>query len=201
MKNWMIAVLATALTACNGQNKQVRDWTDDEVDAWFARSEWQTTLPCKADSRTDKRQLAEQSLRNPAAWAAAAEFLKRSDLDSLALGNYPLTDDGAYASVSEYVTKDSATFEVHRRFIDIQYVRSGEEDIWVAPLNSLENCLTPYDAQKDIAFYASAPAWDVRRADASTAHILFPSDGHQPCMKVGERGPVRKIVVKIPYTE
>ena len=156
-----------------------------------------TSLPVSPE--TDANQLALQIKANPAQWKAAADFLSRSDLDTLALGRYELTPEGTYANTQEYETKDSSKYEAHRAYIDIQVVLSGREQIFVSPLKDLSGCLQEYDTEKDIEFWALSSASRAVPADSSHWVILFPSDAHMPCMTLEEPSFIRKVVVKVPY--
>ena len=50
-------------------------------------------------------------------------------LRTLPAGKYPIDGDNIFALVSEYKTKSEAEgkLEAHRKYIDVQYVISGEE--------------------------------------------------------------------------
>jgi YhcH/YjgK/YiaL family protein len=100
--------------------------------------------------------------------------------------------------VSEYISKneESAQFEAHRKYIDIQYVVSGKELINIAPLASVKEVLTPYDASKDIEFVTVSKLIYLK-ASPSDFFIFFPGDAHRPGLKDGANAPVRKIVIKV----
>lgn len=179
IKTATIIAMMAIMTACGGA-RSVSQWSDQEIDAWFAVSDWQTALPCKPGPETDKRQFAEQVLSNPEAWQAALEFLQANDPASLANGTYDITPDGSvYASVARYTTKDSANFEAHRKYIDLQYVTEGRECIQIASIDSVNDCTQPYDAKKDIEFYASATSLTECPADSMRLVILFPDQAHK----------------------
>ena len=90
---------------------------------------------------------------------------------------------------------DLAPMEAHEQFIDVQMVLAGEEKIYVtakAPLTVTE----PYNAEKDIAFYA----WEHAEAvtyTAGEAVVLFPEEAHLPCCAAGEPMTIKKAVLKI----
>ena len=92
-------------------------------------------------------------------------------------------------------TAETAAMEAHEKFIDVQMVIAGEEKIYVtekAPLHTV----TPYDADRDIAFYA----WD--HAEAVTyrsgeAVVLYPAEAHLPGRAVGEPMTIKKAVLKL----
>ena len=147
---------------------------------------------------TDFAQMADQIKKNPAAWAEAAAFLDRPDLAKLPLGRHDLAS-GVYANIQEYRTKETSHYERHEAFVDVQVVLSGLEQIMIAPREALTGREGAYDPQKDIEFFADAAECRSARADSMHWVVLFPSDGHMPCMTLGEPSDIRKIVVKIPY--
>lgn len=182
------------------KKQNVMSWSDEQVNNWFNKSEW-VELKMQPDSTIKKRMFIEQNLLNPQAWQAALTFLKEKDLQTLELGRYEL-DGGAFATVSEYVTKDidTAYFEVHHKYIDIQYVPVGKEYIGLTSMENIDSITQPYDTDKDIEFFKKIDD-NLLLADSSKYFVFFPSDGHKPCIKVNENEKVRKVVVKIPYKD
>jgi biofilm protein TabA len=143
--------------------------------------------------------LADYGAINPKI-ARAIEWLKSRDLSALEPGQVITVDgDRIKAQIHSYDTQDESQgyFEVHRLFIDIQIIVSGEETIFWTPLARLPQIRTPYNFEKDIVFFEE-PEWSVPlRMEAGDFAILFPSDGHKPKCKVGVPMTVRKIVVKV----
>lgn len=93
-------------------------------------------------------------------------------------------------------------YEAHRNYIDIQFVLSGSEVIRVSKVSGLEET-SPYDGDRDVAFYRTIPGADVR-LDAGDFIILFPHDAHLPKLPATPPGsskpapgPVHKVVVKV----
>ena len=151
---------------------------------------------------TDMTQLERQMRRNPEQWRRAVEFLKENDLMKLAEGRHEVTDDGVYANVQTYLTKDTAPFENHRRYIDVQCVVSGEEDIFISGIPDCTVRQSDYDVAADIEFFADAAQPRKARADKDNFLVLFPGDAHRPCISPdGRQTRVRKIVVKVPFAE
>ncbi|MGH7994880.1 MAG: YhcH/YjgK/YiaL family protein [Opitutaceae bacterium] len=114
------------------------------------------------------------------------------------LGRHPIDGDDLYALVQAYDTGPAAEkrFESHRRNIDIQYVASGAETIFVAQAGAMKPVVA-YDAENDILFYEDPPASTSLRCGAGSFAILFPEDAHKPGCLAGDGSPVRKIVVKV----
>lgn len=158
--------------------------------------------PLPVSPATDRIRLEYQLRKNPEQWRRAVEFLKENDLMKLAEGRHEVTDDGVYANVQTYLTKDTAPFENHRRYIDVQCVVSGEEDIFISGIHDCTGRLSDYDGATDIEFFADAAHSRKVRADRGNFLILFPGEAHRPCISTnGKRTHVRKIVVKVPFVE
>lgn len=176
----------------------VSNWNDEQISDWFNQSEW-VKIDMKPDASINKRLFVEQNVLNPKSWEAALKFLKESDFNAMELGRYELSDDGTYVNIEEYTTKDSAHFEAHRNYVDIQYLSKGQEYIHVTPMEpEKQQEIHPYDERKDIEFFDKTEYIPYLLTSANFL-VLFPQDGHKPCMKVDTNEVVRKVVVKIPY--
>lgn len=161
---------------------------------------WYGSLPALPSENTDLRELSRQIRLNPDGWDNALAFLKNPDLAFFEDGRYDL-GNGTYANVQSYLTKDSAYFEYHKSYTDIQYMLSGAEIIETAPTDSLCNPISPYDKGSDIGFYKDAKYKDVTTIDSSRFMVLFPKDGHKPCIMCEKSAPVKKVVIKMPYIQ
>ncbi|MDR2118081.1 MAG: YhcH/YjgK/YiaL family protein [Tannerellaceae bacterium] len=185
----------------NGKLKtdNIDNWSDEEVDERFRSSVWYSGLPCKPDESINRRLFVRQNRINRKAWKFAFDFLKK-DLKSLSPGRYELSDDGTYAVISEYRTKepDTAKYEVHRKYIDIQYVIEGEEYIEVIPVSQMKE-KQDYDAQADILFFEDSVKGKLLHAGTAHFFVFFPEDAHKPCLKIVTVKQVKKVVVKIPF--
>lgn len=184
MKTILIMTVSAILLASCAGNQVARRWAE---------------LP--VSPHTDAAQMAAQIKANPASWQAAADFLSREDLASLACGRYDLLPDGTYANIQEYTTKDTSRYEAHRAYIDVQVVLSGHEVIYVAAPESLHHVLEEYDPARDIIFYESEGRGKPVPADPQNWLVLFPSDAHMPCMTDGVASDIRKVVIKVPFKE
>lgn len=125
------------------------------------------------------------------------EWLQTTDLKALQDGKYIISGDEIYANVQSYITKDSALYEAHKKYIDIQCIIFGEEKIGVAPY---KKCITSeeYDSARDIEFLEckNNSFWYETLKEGEFL-ILFPHDAHKPSIKIDENLQVRKIVVKV----
>ena len=111
-------------------------------------------------------------------------------------GRYPLPG-GAYAMVQEFESQPigEEKFEAHRRFIDIQYVASGEEIMYYAEAGQL----TPGEYHPDRDYMDLEGSGLALHVHAGEFVIFFPQDAHlsSRCTEAGPL-PVRKIVIKVP---
>ena len=192
--------MGLSLFSCG--EKPVSKWSDQEIEEWFNSSAWKNGLSMQPDSSINTRMLAEQNILNASAWEAAYKFLKETDFETIPTGRYDLDKSGTYATVSDYVTKDADTafFEAHRKYVDIQYVPVGQEYIGITSLEAVDSVKLEYDEEKDIMFFSKADETQ-RLADKRHFLVFFPSDGHMPCLKVEKNDTVRKVVIKIPFVE
>lgn len=129
----------------------------------------------------------------------AIDFLRRTDLLDLPDGNVPLEGERVFAILQRYRTAhlDAPQFEYHRKYIDLQYVLSGEEIIGWAPAAGM-TALFDYNEGQDICFGLMEPGkWSPLRLVAGQLAVLWPEDGHAPRLATDRACLVRKIVVKV----
>lgn len=127
----------------------------------------------------------------------AYDFIMNFKKKELPVGRYELDGDRCYAMVQEYETAPEAEkdFESHRRYIDLQYIIEGREEMYWQQTNSLEEKI-PYNEETDAAFYSGSVSCRFQvRADEFV--VFYPQDGHKPgcCVQFPEK--VRKIVIKM----
>jgi YhcH/YjgK/YiaL family protein len=127
---------------------------------------------------------------------AAFDFLKRTDIDAIALGRTEIDGTALFALVQEYETKpiQEGKLEAHQKYIDIQVVLQGEEFMGYAPLGG-QPPAKAFDPEKDIGFY-DGEAWFTRFRKGMFA-IFFPQDAHLPGRHTEKPTKVKKIVLKI----
>lgn len=128
------------------------------------------------------------------AFAKAMEFLAAHRDGDLADGKYPICED-AYALVKHYDSKpvENCHYEAHRDYADVQYVAAGREQIGWAPKETLhEDC---YKEEKDQ--FCLSGTGRLIPMEAGDFMILFPEDGHMPCVAQGACAPVTKMILKV----
>ena len=124
------------------------------------------------------------------------EFIQNTDLVNAKTGKYIIEGDNIYAGIDEYNTrsKDVSMPEIHKKYLDIQYIISGNELMGYAPFNN-QKVVTEYNAEKDIAFLTG----EVSFFDFKENHfaIFFPEELHMPCISKDQSSPIKKVVVKV----
>lgn len=112
-------------------------------------------------------------------------------------GNEELDGKNLIAMIQTYETKLPANkkMESHRRYVDLQYIISGEETLFHRPTESLI-VKEPYIEERDVMFYEDADDQSLVLRPGDFA-ILFQHDGHKPGCIYGAAQKVRKIVFKI----
>lgn len=184
---------------CVGQlsaQSKNNNWSAHKAKKWVKKKEWLNGLSITPHSSIDKVQFAKQYHLNEAAWDKAFAYLKNTDLKSLSNGRHVIDGDNVYAIVTEAPTKDydKTAFESHRKYIDLQYVITGEENMAKTPVASV-TVNKQYDETADIAYYTGEGK--VYTVPAGTFMLFFPGEAHRPNITPGGNKVVKKIVIKI----
>jgi biofilm protein TabA len=120
-------------------------------------------------------------------FAKAFEFLLRPDLKELPVGKYEIDDDRVYAMVSKGHgrRKEDALLEAHEKYIDIQLVMTGTDDMGWKPKSACKQPSGEYDHKRDLQFFADEPeAW--LSTESGSFAIFFPEDAHMPLISSGQ---------------
>jgi YhcH/YjgK/YiaL family protein len=126
---------------------------------------------------------------------ALAAMLDR-DWRTIPAGTIELDGERLFAMVNHYTTREASQcrFEAHRRYVDLQFLVAGTEQIEVADIRSLES-VVPYDPASDVAFFQGSG--DRFVLTPGRFAIFFPHDAHRPGIAVAEPGAVQKVVIKV----
>lgn len=128
-------------------------------------------------------------------FARAFAFLRGTNLDALAPGRHDIEGERLFALVEDGAgrARADAKLECHRRYIDIQLVLHGVDEMGWKPVAECADAATDYDAARDIRFFNDAPASWIATPPGSFC-LFFPDDAHAPLVSGGR---IRKVVVKI----
>lgn len=126
---------------------------------------------------------------------------KIKELEKKEPGKYEIDGKKIFASVQEYESKvpEKILFENHGKYIDIQYIISGEEEILTSAAEDDRKSI-PYDAEHDVEFYDYTEDHHTFKMNGGDFVILFPGEPHAPGLaKYGKPQKMKKIVVKIMF--
>jgi YhcH/YjgK/YiaL family protein len=126
----------------------------------------------------------------------ALDYLKSTDFETMPSGRYAVEGEDIFAIVNEYETKDKkdCEAEAHRKYIDVQFIVKGEELFGYTPLaNQLP--VKDYDEENDYAVYNNEVSYI--KLEPGMFIIFYPTDIHQPEVKVYEPMMVKKVVMKV----
>lgn len=148
---------------------------------------------------TDLDHIEQQVAFTPSMTKAIA-WLRENAKKDLADGTIQIDGDNVYAMVQSYqsvIPSDPPKLEAHKKYIDVQYVVSGEEAMGWALAYRLKETMA-YSAEKDV-WLGTCEKADFSQARLSPGHaaILLPSDGHAPRLAAGTPMPIKKIVIKV----
>ena len=139
----------------------------------------------------------------PDAILVALDYLTATDFDKIEAGRYPIKGDLIYAQVLDLETKDKSDVlpEAHRKYLDVQYLHSGEERMGVVPDLGNNPIDQDYDEERDILFYTGAENEVELIMRPGNFAVFFPEDIHRPGCADGQSVNIRKIVVKVAVSE
>lgn len=130
----------------------------------------------------------------------ALNFLSSAQLDNLPAGQIEIAGNQVFAILAAYQSRpmvETIEVEGHRKYLDLQYIAQGEEQIgWIPESAVLEK--SPYNFEQD-SWFGYPPAGEISwiRLTSGMGMLLYPNDGHAPQYALGEPSLVRKVVVKI----
>ena len=125
------------------------------------------------------------------------DFLKNNNLKEMKDGRYDIAE-GVFANVQSLKTKNKTEkkWEVHKDYIDIQYVIKGEECMGYGILEDFKKVVIPYDKEKDIEFL-DGEKFNYIDVNENDFVIFYPNDVHAPMLSVKEDVEIKKVIVKI----
>ncbi|MGL1930707.1 MAG: YhcH/YjgK/YiaL family protein [Desulfotalea sp.] len=128
-------------------------------------------------------------------FSKAFEFLSRSDLKDLAVETHEIDGENVFAIVAKEAGNkvEDSVLETHEKYIDIQVVLAGVDNMGWRAKSSCSTPSTDYDSKEDVQVYKDEPETFVPIGAGSFA-IFFPEDAHMPMISDGE---LHKIIIKV----
>jgi len=126
----------------------------------------------------------------------ALRYISKTDFTKLENGTYNVVEDEIFAIVNRFETVDAKSEkpEVHRKYIDIQYVFEGEEVLGFSIKDS-QKVYKEYNTEEDYELY-DADLEYVKFSKGMFA-IFFPNDLHAPSVHLNNPTSASKVVVKV----
>ncbi|MGG7445390.1 YhcH/YjgK/YiaL family protein [Kosakonia oryzendophytica] len=137
--------------------------------------------------------------RLPAAIEKALDFLRTTDFRTLEPGVVEIEGRTIFAQILDLTTRprEEQKPEVHRKYLDIQFMAWGEEEIGIA-IDTGNNVIAEnLLEQRDIIFYQASENESFFEMVPGSYAIFFPQDVHRPACNKYRATPIRKIVVKV----
>lgn len=127
---------------------------------------------------------------------SALEHIRNTDFTNKKTGRYDIDGENIFVIISDYTTKNitaDSCLEAHRKYIDVQYMVKGAEQVGYAPLLT-QVPVTEYNDEKDFIFFKGEMS--LVNFNTGMFTIFFPDDLHMP--GVGKNpSPVKKVVIKV----
>lgn len=132
----------------------------------------------------------------------AVEYIRGTDLANNEPGTYEMEGRDMFAIVQAGVTAPKAErkSEQHAKYIDIQYLVSGEEEVIMVARPSERNrkIVDELDTEKDYALYDDVENEMDICLKPGMFVVLFPDDLHRPnCSRTEQGADICKVVIKI----
>ena len=127
---------------------------------------------------------------------AGLKYLENTDFTDKPPGKYSIDGENVYAVVQQYETRlpEECKWEAHRKFIDIQYVVQGAENMGYASLDNLY-VTQEYDEINDYLLLEGKGSMVLCKSGTFT--VFMPEDAHMPGVAIGSPKQVKKAVVKV----
>lgn len=129
----------------------------------------------------------------------AFEAIEKLVSENAPEGKYVLDGDELFASVQSYESKkkENRNFEYHNKYIDIQYIIEGDEEICITNLNGAEEAVE-FNEDRDVGFVKMPENYTVAHLTDGYYAVMFPDEAHLPGTATKDKcQPIRKIVVKV----
>lgn len=106
------------------------------------------------------------------------KYMRNTDLRKLASGRHIVLDD-VFVLIQRGLgqTKAESTLECHRKYIDIQLVLDGVDEMGWKPLAECQQAIDSFNTVNDVQFFKDSPLnWLTTHANKFC--IFFPEDAH-----------------------
>jgi biofilm protein TabA len=129
----------------------------------------------------------------------AFEHLQSLDPAKIQPGLTAIVGEDVFARASTGATKpvEGARFEVHAKYIDVQYVVKGQEMMGFLPRADGLTAVAPFDTTKDVGLFVPPEQFAKVEVRAGQYAVFFPGQPHLPGRDLEGAHDVVKVVVKV----
>ncbi len=129
----------------------------------------------------------------------ALDYIAGQNLEELAPGSYEIDGKNMYMMLNHTSTKlvEEGRPEIHKKYIDLQYLVKGSEIIGCGCLNDEDKITEDRLEEKDIAFLGSCKNEVFLKLEPGNYALFFPNDIHRPSCGEVKGEPLVKAIVKI----
>jgi biofilm protein TabA len=112
-------------------------------------------------------------------------------------GKFIINGDDLFGIVLKYETKfeNDCSWESHKSYIDIHYMRKGEERVLISDINSM-NSINQYQEQNDYQLFEGNAQHNILLKEGEVL-VLFPNEVHKTSIKKVNSKQVQKTVFKL----
>jgi len=103
----------------------------------------------------------------------------------------------AHCAVYTPVPVNKGTVEAHRKYIDVMFMKDGNEQIGYKNVDTLENIICKYDEATDVLLAKEQNITLLPFLTGSIA-VWFPQDAHMPGVSDSASGTVKRVIIKVP---
>lgn len=126
----------------------------------------------------------------------AFDYIKSIDFSNLSTGKHEIDGDALFAILNAYETApvNGKLMESHLRYIDVQYVVEGVEEMGITTKCG-QTPKKAYDSNDDYMLFDGS--YDVITVKEGMFAIFFPDDIHMPEITTNKPSKVKKLVIKV----
>ncbi|MDA3812423.1 MAG: YhcH/YjgK/YiaL family protein [Spirochaetaceae bacterium] len=126
-------------------------------------------------------------------------FFKETDFEKYDDGEYEISGRDIFFQVRDLTTKsvNQCKPEVHRKYIDVQFLFSGKEHIGVVTDTGENIIAEDLLEERDLIFYKDVKNETFIHMNEGDFCVFFPDDVHRPGCERSGSSEIRKIVYKI----
>lgn len=130
----------------------------------------------------------------------ALNIIKNSDFSILDDARYEVDGPNFYYILTTYKTKkpdEKPYAEVHRKYIDFQYIIYGEELVGYTDPKCAPKTNYDYNCQEDLELYSNLSDEHFFLVKKDMFTVFYPYEIHRPGLTENDTRSVRKIIFKI----